>query len=240
DTDSGVITVIQMGDWAQVIDQSGDWLTISYRGDGRVYYKNPLKHPPSNAPAPAPMVTQARGEPAVVTPIPPITTPTPPPASATASVPVASTPQDGGEIFAFETSPAAAGAANVPAQEAATAPTPPPSSGRPVAPPPGVAPRTGPLATAETQEILRRDVRRLYKGTFERVSGFDFNWFGPDYNYALDDAKGKRIAYVDVSETLIFSPLENYFGKDVIIEGTAEKISGTVPIVVKASFMRFK
>ncbi len=241
-TDSVIIARIQYGDEAKVIDRGPNWSTVDFRGKGAVYYRNPLKFPPSSAPAPSAVVTQAR---------PTVTAPAPPSASgssvAVSTIPVG--PQEGGEILAFDeltVSEAPARPVAQPkaaprsAQPVVVAPPPPPQAPqRPQAPPPGYTPQQQPSSPAE-MENLRKDVPRLYEGTFTRVRGLDFNWFGPSYDYAIDDARGKRIAYVDLKNALLFSSIESYFGKNVVVEGKPEKINGTVPIVIHANFMRLK
>lgn len=229
-TDSPVIANIQYGDRATIIDRTDGWVTVDFRGKGRVYYRNPLKFPPSTAPAPAVAVSQVTR----TAPVAPAAPSSPAPGAGVTTMRVTpATPADGGEIFAFEdTVPAAARPSS-----STTIATPPP----PAAPPASSFTQPGAVASSSLQpQILRRDVPRRYEGTFKRVSGFDFNWFGPDYDFALDDANGKRIAYIDVDGTLLFSPVESYFDQPVVIEGTAEKIGGTVPLLIKAKFMRLK
>jgi len=244
-TDSVVIARIQYGDLATVIDRGREWSTVDYRGEGTIYYRDPLKFPPSSAPTPSPIVAQAVR--------PTVSAPAAPSASgssyAVTTIPVG--PQEGGEILAFDESvkaaprstPPAASTPKAPAPQpiTVTAPPPPPNTPqRPIAPAPGSVAQMPVNAPAAETETLRKDVPRLYEGTFTRVRGLDFNWFGPDYNYAIDGPNGKRIAYVNLKDALLFSSLESYFGKNVVVEGKPEKITGTVPIVIHAKFMRLK
>ncbi len=248
---SHIIARIQVGDNAEIIDRSGNWATVAFKGKGHVYYQNPEIFPPLPSVAAAntaPTVTYATQRIAY----------TPAAASNAPGVAVSTIPvtQEGGEIIAVEeleeipaTAPtprpkpapaAKTGTSMISAQAPAT-PAAPPSvqqpvtPRRPVAPPPGYAP----VAASSTKtEMLSREVPRLFEGTFNRVKGFNFDFFGPDYSYALNDPSGKRIAYVDIENALLVSPIEAYLDKPVIIEGVPEKIGGTVPIVIKAKFVR--
>lgn len=249
-TASGIIARIQVGDNAKAIDRSGNWATVAFQGAGHVYYRNPDIFPP------LPSVASAQAAPRVT-----ITTPrtaaTPAAASTAPGVAVSTIPvvQEGGEIIAVEelevvTPPPAQPAPKAPVTPRATAPAPKPAPQaprpapapvqagpqQPVLPPPGYAPVS--TATAAQNKVLSREVPRLYEGTFSRIQGFSFNFFAPDYAYALEDASGKRIAYVDIENALLVSPIEAYLNKPVIIEGVAEKTGSTVPIVIKAKFIR--
>jgi hypothetical protein len=249
-TASGIIARIQVGDNAKAIDRSGNWATVAFQGDGHVYYRNPDIFPP------LPSVASAQATQQRVTITAPRTAATPAAASTAPGVAVSTIPvaQEGGEIIAVEelevvTSPPAQPAPQAPTARATTAaPKPAPQAPRPapapvqagpqqpVLPPPGYAPVN--TATAAQNKVLSREVPRLYEGTFSRIRGFSFDFFAPDYSYALQDASGKRIAYVEIDNALLVSPIEAYLDKPVIIEGVAEKTGTTVPIVIKAKFIR--
>ncbi|MGE9293300.1 MAG: hypothetical protein ACQKBW_06785 [Puniceicoccales bacterium] len=240
-TDSGIIARIQIGDNAKVIDRSGQWSTVSYQGKGHVYYRNPeiFSPLPSVAAAQRPVSVSSSSTPAVIST---------PAGSANASGMAVSTipvTQQGGEIIAVEELEVveAVPAAPAPKAPVATAPRPAPApqqapvtTPRPKLPAPGYAPV---LPSSPSQNnILSREVPSFYEGTFSRVSGFNLNFFGPDYKFVLTDKAGKRFAYVDIENALMVSPIEAYLNKPVIVEGVPEKVGGTVPIVIRAKFVR--
>ncbi|MBC2596361.1 hypothetical protein H5P28_19000 [Ruficoccus amylovorans] len=256
-TSSGIIIRIPYGANAKVIDRSGNWATVSYRGEGHVYYKNPALFPPLPSMPPARAATtagattqRAASTPAAASSAPGVAVSTIPVGQTSGSMAVSTIPvtQEGGEIIAVEElelleplpakqtpPPAARTTAPAPAKTAAPAPVV-AQPQRPKAPPPGYMP----VATTSSpqSQILSREVPHLYEGVFTRVRGFSFDFFGPDYAYALQDRSGKRIAYVDIENALLVSPIEAYLDKPVTVEGLPEKIGGTVPILIKAKFIR--
>lgn len=81
-----------------------------------------------------------------------------------------------------------------------------------------------------------KKLARSWEGKLIKLRGFD-KWF-TDYTYALEDASGKRFAYVDFKRTLLFRPIQEFEDTYVIIEGTAERKTSTIPLRIQARYIR--
>ncbi|WOO41653.1 hypothetical protein [Rubellicoccus peritrichatus] len=120
--------------------------------------------------------------------------------------------------------------------------TPPPAS-TVAAPPPPVLEE---IAVTQQPQVLpmpppaitSKQIIRTWEGKIVEIKGIS-GWFN-EYDYALEDPQGKRIAYVDFNGVLLFKPMDAYLDVPVVIDGTAEKIVNTTPILIKARFIRFK
>ncbi len=211
----------------QVIEMGPNWCTVYYEGDATTFFPWPSERPPE--PVVAEIVTAT------------------------------SAPAEGGEIVAVAEAEEAivpvmtAPAAPAPASSGAAAPafTSAASAPVPAPPPPATSsapPELAPMAAASRPTVpvsppppplTSKQVTRVWEGKLVRNKGLD-KLFSKDYPYYLENAAGDRIAYVDLSETLLFQPVENYWGAQVIIDGTAEKLVDTTPILIKARVIRPK
>lgn len=79
---------------------------------------------------------------------------------------------------------------------------------------------------------------RLFEGRFVSTRA-PFRPRRP-YDYALEDAAGSRIAYVDLSKILLTDQIENYTGRTVAAFGTARPVQGTKDIVVIAESLQLR
>lgn len=82
-----------------------------------------------------------------------------------------------------------------------------------------------------------QSVARYIQGRLEPVSVWD-RTFGSKYKYRLINANDDTIAYVVLDDSLIFGPVEDYWGKTVEIQGVMKKITGLVPLEVQAGAVR--
>lgn len=82
-----------------------------------------------------------------------------------------------------------------------------------------------------------QSVARYLQGRLEPVSVWD-RTFGSDYKYRLINQEDETIAYVVLDESLIFGPVEDYWGETVEIQGVMKKITGTVPLEITAGSVR--
>ncbi len=115
---------------------------------------------------------------------------------------------------------------------------PPPVEVEPVAPAPVPIPveyRAEEMAKLSDSKLMRR-----YVGRFVRLSGFDKIFADHDYAYVLENSDGETIAYLDINDVLIFLPIEDYFGKQVVIDGTVENVNEEPPMVLKARFIQLQ
>lgn len=86
--------------------------------------------------------------------------------------------------------------------------------------------------------LTSKQIARTWEGKITEIKGIS-GWFNK-YDYALEDSRGKRIAYIDTKGTLLFKPMDAYLDVPVVVDGTAEKIVDSVPILIQARFIRFK
>lgn len=211
----------------QVIEIGPNWATVFYEGNATAYFRWPSKQA---TPAEAPEI-----------------------------ITVSSVPAEGGEILAVSEAteikapassadtiePVAAGASTPAADKANTvtpAPTPTNSASAEVATPPvlepiAASPRTTLPVSPPPPPLTSDQVTRVWEGTLVRNRGLE-KLFGKDYPYYLENEAGKRIAYVDFSQALLFQPIENFWDAKVIINGTAEKIIDTTPVLIKVRVIR--
>jgi hypothetical protein len=108
----------------------------------------------------------------------------------------------------------------------------PPSAGVTAAP---AAPAT--TGTASTAPSLA--IGQSFEGVFKRTSGF-MGLFRPPYPFALENANGRRIAYVDVAEIVLPGSLKNYLGERVIVYGPRRQHKDSDEWVILARNMRLK
>lgn len=106
----------------------------------------------------------------------------------------------------------------------------------------GVLPLYFMRSNAEPLPASNRDtqpdayISRTHVGKFERVSSVT-RMLGGNYDYQLSDSQGKVIAYVDIKNALFVGPIEDYWNKNVTIEGTSRDRPGSVPLVIEARFL---
>lgn len=82
-----------------------------------------------------------------------------------------------------------------------------------------------------------KSVARYLTGRLERVTIWDRTW-GPDYDYRLVDANGDTYAYVNLDESLLFGPVESYWGQQVEIKGAITRRLGQVKLVIDTDSIR--
>jgi hypothetical protein len=60
------------------------------------------------------------------------------------------------------------------------------------------------------------------------------------YDWQLDDASGKRIAYVDLSKLLLTDQIENYADHGVVVLGSLKPVKDTKDLVIFVEGLRLK
>ncbi|MEO0795785.1 MAG: hypothetical protein AAFX93_11505 [Verrucomicrobiota bacterium] len=80
-------------------------------------------------------------------------------------------------------------------------------------------------------------VARYVQGIVKPVTAWDRLW-GSDYEYRLVDSEGDTLAYLVMDNTILFGPVETYWGKRVEVTGTVRRISGSVPFEIQAGNIR--
>lgn len=228
---SPVLATVDGSFTPQVIELGPNWATVFYEGDATAYFRWPSRRP----------------EPMPVSEM----------------VTVTSAPAEGGEIVAVSESeeilapaaaePVAKKASQAPASgpvavaqssetKASPAPSPKPAPAPVASDPPELEPMAAaPRRTLPTSPppppFTSEQVTRVWEGKLVRNRGLS-KLFGKDYPYYLENAAGDRIAYVDFSEALLFQPIENYWDANVIINGTAEKLVDSTPVLIKVRVIR--
>lgn len=209
--DSTVLTLVDGEVAPQVIELQEDWVTVFYEGTAPAYFRWPATAPVVDSEAIT--VATASAPAAAASPAAASTAPAPPPARPPVPLTEPAPPP------AAKPAPVApATPAEVPAAAASNPPT--------------------QLLEFRPEPLTSPSISRPWEGKLIKLKGFDTWW--TDYEYALENAAGVRIAYIDVSETLLFRPMESYDGAQVVVMGTAQRIKSTVPVVVKARYIRPK
>ena len=79
---------------------------------------------------------------------------------------------------------------------------------------------------------------RLFEGTLATTKSLLFP--KRPYDWQLNDAAGKRIAYVDLSKLLLTDQIENYAGHGVMVLGALKQADDPKDIVIVAEALRLK
>jgi hypothetical protein len=148
--------------------------------------------------------------------------------------------------------PAVTGIATVEAQPAVTeSPALPPASPSittdPVVDTPAGTPATAPAFTPSDRSTppavgpLRDPAfaGQSYEGIFKRSSK-RFGLFRPKADYFLENAQGRRVAWVDLSKIVIPGSISNYLDEAVIIHGPRDKVDSSRDWIIHARNMRLK
>jgi hypothetical protein len=109
------------------------------------------------------------------------------------------------------------------------------------------APATGVTATAPATPAAEETdptasslaIGQSFEGIFTRTSRF-MGLFKPPYAFAIENANGRRIAYVDVSEIVIPGSLKGYLDQRVIVYGPRQQHDDSDDWVILARNMRLK
>jgi hypothetical protein len=79
---------------------------------------------------------------------------------------------------------------------------------------------------------------RLFEGTLSSTKSILMP--KRPYDWQLDDASGKRIAYVDLSKLLLTDQIENYAGRGVVVLGSLKPVKDTGDLVILVEGLRLK
>ena len=79
---------------------------------------------------------------------------------------------------------------------------------------------------------------RLFEGTLTSTKSL-LSLHRP-YDWQLDDANGKRVAYLDLSKLLLTDQIENYAGRNVVVLGALLPIKDSRDLVIAAQGLRLK
>ena len=101
----------------------------------------------------------------------------------------------------------------------------------------GVAPAPAAEQTGSTAPSLA--IGQSFEGIFTRTSRF-MGIFRPPYAFAIENANGRRIAYVDVSEIVLPGSLKGYLDQRVIVYGPRQQHDDSDDWVILARNMRLK
>jgi hypothetical protein len=117
---------------------------------------------------------------------------------------------------------------------APVAPSAPPVSSAAVSPAPAPA-APAPAAAAQEPSI---PLSRLFEGTLASTRSV----LSPrrPYDWQLNDASGKRIAYVDLSKLLLTDQIGNYSGHAVVVLGAIKPVKETNDLVIEVEGFRLK
>ncbi len=108
-------------------------------------------------------------------------------------------------------------------------------------PPGSTAPARAQETTSLSAEPREGDLSPAtgYEGFLKRTSGF-LGLFRPPYPFALENAQGRRLAYVDVSDVILPGSLKDYLDERVTLHGTRIKDSDSGEWVIQARNLRIK
>jgi Bacterial SH3 domain len=114
-----------------------------------------------------------------------------------------------------------------------------PSSGGAPVPVPSTQPAAGAAAPAPAappgDDI---PLSRLFEGTLASTKAL-LSLHRP-YDWQLNDANGKRVAYIDLSKLLLTDQIENYAGRNVVVLGALLPIKDSRDLVIAAEGLRLK
>jgi hypothetical protein len=108
----------------------------------------------------------------------------------------------------------------------------------PVLAPLSSVPPTAPPAPAASPDEGNASLSRLFEGTFATTKSMLMPT--RPYDWQLNDASGKRIAYVDVSKLLLTDQIENYSGHTVVVLGSLKPVKDTNDLVIQVEGLRLK
>jgi hypothetical protein len=103
------------------------------------------------------------------------------------------------------------------------------------APAPAAAAPASPFTSAENGDVR---LSRLYEGTLASTKSILMP--KRPYDWQIQDASGKRIAYVDLTKLLLTDRIENYDGHGVVLLGSLEPVKDTDDLVIEVVGLRLK
>ena len=99
---------------------------------------------------------------------------------------------------------------------------------------------TGPLIDEPTTTQTRPGVLgQRYEGVFKRAKR-RFGLFQPEADFYLEDARGRRIAWINTEKIVIPGSIKEFLDKPVIIHGERTQEEGSKDWTIHARNMRFK
>jgi hypothetical protein len=117
-----------------------------------------------------------------------------------------------------------------------------PAAAAPVTPPapaPEAAPASAPApAAAAAPDDGNAGLSRLYEGTLASTKSLLLP--KRPYDWQIQDASGKRIAYVDLTKLLLTDQIENYAGHGVVVLGSLRPVKDTNDLVIDVLGLRLK
>lgn len=108
---------------------------------------------------------------------------------------------------------------------------------KPAPQPKAVAAPKKPARQAVNSPVVNRPVVQSFSGRFVLAKA-RFGLFEAKVPFALENERGKRIAYVDTNNLVVASSLQAWLGKDVIIYGRLEKLPKSNQWVLRAQNIR--
>jgi hypothetical protein len=93
-------------------------------------------------------------------------------------------------------------------------------------------------APAPTADTGNGSLSRLFEGTLASTKSILMP--KRPYDWQLEDASGKRIAYVDLSKLLLTDQIENYAGHGVVVLGSLKPVKDTDDLVIFVEGLRLK
>lgn len=244
DSKSAVMTTLGEAADVRIGSRNGEWVSVNYSGKARAFFQQSdvagTTGPAAGSLTSAPPARSVSAPP-----------PSPAPTTQAAPPPQPQKPRPTRSRF-LDTSAGTSvtrQAAPPPqsAPPASRAPSPSPAALPSVRRTPQAAPVRQPAANpqpapAEIQatppdQPLGKKISRQLEGRFVRRTGLD-NLFGPSFEYELRNADGKRLAYLDLSEALIYEPMNAYFDEFVEVEGNLASTSNG--LVMKARSLRLR
>ena len=199
------------------MDRGDKWSPVSHSGSGYAYYQSSALEAP---------LASTQSDDVIVAASPPPSPPLPPPApppSPLSPPPPAPPPSSSSQQLTWRRGEYETAKSSSVIVEAA----------RPVVP-------AIDFTLKKTPELSDAKLMRRYTGRFVRLSRFDQLFADHDYPYVMKNAQGKTIACLDLSDVLIFSPIEDYFSKQVVVDGIVENVHGEPPMVLKAQFIQLQ
>ena len=94
-----------------------------------------------------------------------------------------------------------------------------------------------PVVGSRASSPVAEEVAQNFEGRLVEAKRILF-FKKPPYPYALEDEKGKRIAYLDLEAVVISQPFKNYVGRKVEVYGTIEAENDGRRLVIHAVNMR--